>query len=225
MILNIFNSCKVCYYNFLVYFYLCLNCIFPYYDEIIISMQINSIKLLLEKNSLNMRKIKRLKMIEFINTLENSDKILLDKEKDLVIIEYDAYNKTNSIPCVDYDVSDDAADTTEATDATDTDDMSDDVTDDTDDTDDATETDDTTGATDTDNVTDANDVTDDAADTDDVTDNSDKSIQIINSKKEDVCEQIVQDLSSINIEEGIDGIYNNIDESIINLFVESKKNV
>ncbi len=59
MNLNIINSCKVCYYNFLVYFYLCLNCICPFYDDVIISMQIHSIKLLLEHNSLDMRKIRR----------------------------------------------------------------------------------------------------------------------------------------------------------------------
>ncbi len=63
MHLNIINSFEVCYYNFLVYFYLCLNSICPYYDDVIVSMHIHSVKLLLEKKELNMRKIKRMVLV------------------------------------------------------------------------------------------------------------------------------------------------------------------
>ena len=65
MILNIINSWKVCYYNFLVHFYLCFNSIFPYYNDVIINMQLKSIKILLEKNNLSFQEFKKIKMLAF----------------------------------------------------------------------------------------------------------------------------------------------------------------
>ena len=91
MRLNILNNYKTVYYNFLVSFYLCLNCILPYYDDVIISMQSNAIKLLIDNDKLNMKKVKKIRMIEFIDTLNRSDKIILDNEKDIIIVDYCIY--------------------------------------------------------------------------------------------------------------------------------------
>ena len=91
MRLNILNNYKTVYYNFLVSFYLCLNCILPYYDDVIISMQSQAIKLLIDNDKLNMKKIKKIRMIEFIDNLNRSDKIILDNEKDIIIVDYSIY--------------------------------------------------------------------------------------------------------------------------------------
>lgn len=91
MQLNIFNNYSTVYYNFLVSFYLCLNCILPYYDDVIISMQSQAIKLLIDNDKLNMKKIKKIRMIEFIDNLNRSDKIILDNEKDIIIVDYSIY--------------------------------------------------------------------------------------------------------------------------------------
>lgn len=96
MRLNILNNYKTVYYNFLVYFYLCLNCILPYYDDVIISLQSNAIKLLIDNDKLNMKKIKKIRMIEFIDTLNRSDKIILDNEKDIIIVDYCIYECNES---------------------------------------------------------------------------------------------------------------------------------
>ena len=91
MRLNILNNYKTVYYNFLVSFYLCLNCILPYYDDVIISLQSNAIKLLIDNDKLNMKKVKKIRMIEFIDSLDRSDKIILDNEKDIIIVDYCIY--------------------------------------------------------------------------------------------------------------------------------------
>lgn len=91
MQLNILNNYRTVYYNFLVSFYLCLNCILPYYDDVIISMQSQAIKLLIDNDKLNMKKIKKIRMIEFIDNLNRSDKIILDNEKDIIIVDYSIY--------------------------------------------------------------------------------------------------------------------------------------
>ena len=100
MRLNILNNYKTVYYNFLVSFYLCLNCILPYYDDVIISLQSNAIKLLIDNDKLNMKKVKKIRMIEFIDTLDRSDKIILDNEKDIIIVDYciyECHESSNSI--------------------------------------------------------------------------------------------------------------------------------
>lgn len=100
MRLNVINNYKTIYYNFLASFYLCLNCILPYYDDVIISIQSQAIKLLIDNDSLNMKKIKKIRMIEFIDTFNKSDKIILDKERKIIIIDYNIYechdNSSNS---------------------------------------------------------------------------------------------------------------------------------
>jgi|688.fasta_scaffold24540_3 hypothetical protein len=96
MRLNILNNYKTVYYNFLVSFYLCLNCILPYYDDVIISMQSQAIKLLIDNDNLNMKKIKKIRMVEFIDTLKKSDKIILDNEKNIIIVDYNIYECSDS---------------------------------------------------------------------------------------------------------------------------------
>ena len=96
MQLNVINNYKTIYYNFLASFYLCLNSILPYYDDVIISIQSRAIKLLIDNNTLNMKKIKKIRMIEFIDTLDKSDKIILDKEKDIIVVDYCIYKSDSS---------------------------------------------------------------------------------------------------------------------------------
>jgi hypothetical protein len=96
MRLNIINNYKTIYYNFIASFYLCLNSIFPYYDDVIISIQSQAIKLLIDNDTLNMKKIKKIRMIEFIDALNKSDKIILDKEKDIIVIDYHIYESNES---------------------------------------------------------------------------------------------------------------------------------
>jgi hypothetical protein len=91
MRLNVINNYKTIYYNFLASFYLCLNCVLPYYDDVIISLQSQAIKLLIDNDALNMKKVKKIRMIEFIDSLDKSDKIILDKEKDIILIDYCIY--------------------------------------------------------------------------------------------------------------------------------------
>lgn len=91
MRLNVINNYKTIYYNFLTSFYLCLNCVLPYYDDVIISLQSQAIKLLIDNDALNMKKVKKIRMIEFIDSLDKSDKIILDKEKDIILIDYCIY--------------------------------------------------------------------------------------------------------------------------------------
>ena len=91
MRLNVVNNYKTIYYNFLASFYLCLNCVLPYYDDVIISLQSQAIKLLIDNDTLNMKKVKKIRMIEFIDSLDKSDKIILDKEKDIILIDYCIY--------------------------------------------------------------------------------------------------------------------------------------
>ena len=96
MRLNILNNYSTVYYNFLVSFYLCLNCILPYYDDVIISMQSQAIKLIIDNDNLNMKKIKKIRMVEFIDTLKKSDKIILDNEKNIIIVDYNIYECSDS---------------------------------------------------------------------------------------------------------------------------------
>jgi hypothetical protein len=124
MKLNVINNYKTIYYNFLVSFYLCLNCIFPYYDDVIISLQSQAIKLLIDNDTLNMKKVKKIRMIEFIDTLDKSDKIILDKEKDIILIDYCIYecrNDSSSSASSPETESDSNTNDAEAKDTTDTD--------------------------------------------------------------------------------------------------------
>ena len=95
MRLNVINNYKTIYYNFLASFYLCLNCVLPYYDDVIISLQSQAIKLLIDNDTLNMKKVKKIRMIEFIDSLDKSDKIILDKERDIILIDYCIYESND----------------------------------------------------------------------------------------------------------------------------------
>jgi hypothetical protein len=101
MKLNVINNYKTIYYNFLASFYLCLNYILPYYDDVIISIQSQAIKLLIDNDTLNMRKVKKIRMIEFIDSLNKSDKIILDKEKDIILIDYYIYECHDDSTCTE----------------------------------------------------------------------------------------------------------------------------
>ena len=101
MRLNVINNYKTIYYNFLASFYLCLNYILPYYDDVIISIQSQAIKLLIDNDTLNMRKVKKIRMIEFIDSLNKSDKIILDKEKDIILIDYYIYECHDDSTCAE----------------------------------------------------------------------------------------------------------------------------
>jgi hypothetical protein len=88
MKLNIVNNIKSCYYNYMVVFYLCINYVLPFYDDVIISMQSHSMKLLIGDNDLEMKHIKQKRMIDFIKCLDDNDKLFLEKENNLLVLEY-----------------------------------------------------------------------------------------------------------------------------------------
>jgi hypothetical protein len=59
-------------------------------------MQSQAIKLLIDNDNLNMKKIKKIRMVEFIDTLKKSDKIILDNEKNIIIVDYNIYECSDS---------------------------------------------------------------------------------------------------------------------------------
>jgi len=91
MTFTIFNNYKNIYYNVLVNFYLCLNILLPYYDEVIISILNHSLKSV--KNEDN---IKRDRMIKYIHSFNDDDKILLDKKTNIITIDYFHYDDNSS---------------------------------------------------------------------------------------------------------------------------------
>jgi hypothetical protein len=72
----------------MVVFYLCLNYILPLYDDVIISMQSHSMKLLIGENDIGMKNIKRKRMINFLKTLKDNDILYFEKDSNLLIIDY-----------------------------------------------------------------------------------------------------------------------------------------
>ena len=82
--MNIISNYKTIYYNLLTNFYLILNLILPLYDSVIISMHNQATKNLFG----DIKKVKRIRMIEFLNELESNDKLILDKNNNLLIVEY-----------------------------------------------------------------------------------------------------------------------------------------
>lgn len=96
MTFTIFKNYKNIYYNFLVNFYLCLNIIFPYYDEVIISFLNHSLKSIMREDN-----IKRERMIKYIYSFNDDDKILLEKKTNTITIKY--FNNDNSSTCSDSD--------------------------------------------------------------------------------------------------------------------------
>jgi hypothetical protein len=96
MTFTIFKNYKNIYYNFLVNFYLCLNIIFPYYDEVIISFLNHSLKSIIQEDN-----IKRDRMIKYIYSFNDDDKILLEKKTNIITINY--FHNDNSSTCSDSD--------------------------------------------------------------------------------------------------------------------------
>jgi hypothetical protein len=92
MKLNIINNYKTIYYNILTNFYLIFNLFLPLYDNFIISLHNQASKTLYG----DIKKVKRIRMIEFLNELESNDKLILDKNNNLLIIEYNYSDYINN---------------------------------------------------------------------------------------------------------------------------------
>ena len=92
MKLNIINNYKALYYNILSNFYLILNSFLPFYDDVIISMHNESTKSLFG----DINSIKQLRMMELLNKLENNDKIILNKNNNTILVEYNCSNNLNN---------------------------------------------------------------------------------------------------------------------------------
>lgn len=84
MKLDFINNYKTIYYNLLTNFYLILNLFIPMYNNVVISMHNQATKSLIG----NEKKIKRIRMIEFLNELDSNDKIIVDKNNNLLLVEY-----------------------------------------------------------------------------------------------------------------------------------------
>jgi len=97
MTLNIFNNYKSIYYNCLANFYMCLNIILPFYDDVIISMLNNSLKLITKEDDVNMRKLKKERMMTFIDNYNDNDKIIIEEEKNYLTIKYGFIDDLNHI--------------------------------------------------------------------------------------------------------------------------------
>jgi hypothetical protein len=72
----------------MVVFYLCLNYILPFFDDVIISMQNHSMNLLIGENDIGMKNIKRKRMINFLKTLKDNDILYFEKDSNLLVIDY-----------------------------------------------------------------------------------------------------------------------------------------
>lgn len=97
MTLNIFNNYKSIYYNCLANFYMFLNVILPFYDDVIISMLNNSLKLITNENDINMRKLKKERVIDYIDNYNDNDKIIIDEESNNLTIKYGFIDDLNHI--------------------------------------------------------------------------------------------------------------------------------
>ena len=82
--MNIISNYKTIYYNIITNFYLILNLFIPLYDNVIISMHNQATKNLYS----DIKKVKRIRIIEFLNELESNDKLILDKNNNLLVVEY-----------------------------------------------------------------------------------------------------------------------------------------
>lgn len=97
MTLNIFNNYKSIYYNCLANFYMFLNVILPFYDDVIISMLNNSLKLITNENDINMRKFKKERVTSYIDNYNDNDKIIIDEETNNLTIKYNFIDDLNHI--------------------------------------------------------------------------------------------------------------------------------
>lgn len=82
--MNIISNYKTIYYNLITNFYLILNLFLPLYDSVIISMHNQATKNLFS----NIKTVKRIRMIEFLNELDSNDKLILDKNNNILVVEY-----------------------------------------------------------------------------------------------------------------------------------------
>ena len=89
--MNIISNYKTIYYNIITNFYLILNLFIPLYDNVIISMHNQATKNLYS----DIKKVKRIRIIEFLNELDSNDKLILDKNNNLLVVEYN-YSDYNS---------------------------------------------------------------------------------------------------------------------------------
>lgn len=90
--MNIISNYKTIYYNFITNFYLILNLFLPLYDSVIISMHNQATKNLFS----DIKTFKRIRMIEFLNELESNDKLILDKNNNLLVVEYNSESESES---------------------------------------------------------------------------------------------------------------------------------
>jgi hypothetical protein len=70
--------------------------VLPFYDDVIISMQSHSLKLLIGENDVDMKGIKRKRMIELIEGLQDDDKFFFEKERNLLVVEYSTVEEDES---------------------------------------------------------------------------------------------------------------------------------
>lgn len=81
------KNIRTIYYNILVNFYLCLNFCLPLYDDVIITLQKQSLNALLEDNQTTFRQVKRKRFLNFVETLDQVDKIII-KDDGIEMIEF-----------------------------------------------------------------------------------------------------------------------------------------
>ena len=91
MRLNIYNNFKAIYYNTLANFYLCFNSVVPYYDDVILSLSITSLKNILNNNNLCLRTIKQNRLVQLLYSLNDKDNLILDDDG-FIIIDYNENN-------------------------------------------------------------------------------------------------------------------------------------
>jgi len=87
MRLNIYNNFRAIYYNTLANFYLCFNSVVPYYDDVILSLSITSLKNILNNNNLCLRTIKQNRLVQLLYSLNDKDNLILDDDG-FIIIDY-----------------------------------------------------------------------------------------------------------------------------------------
>jgi len=105
MKLNIYNNFRAMYYNTLANFYLCFNSFVPYYDDVIISLSITSFKNIIN-NNLNLKSIKKNRMMQLLYSLNDKDKLIVDDDGYIIIY----YDKDAKICAADIEDEADEAD-------------------------------------------------------------------------------------------------------------------
>ena len=88
MKLNIYNNFRAFYYNTLVNFYLYFNTLVPYYDDVILSLSITSLKNIINNNSISLKTINQNRMMKILYSLSNKDKIVID-DSGFVYVDYE----------------------------------------------------------------------------------------------------------------------------------------